>query len=97
MLSRHTVRPTGMADARVGWSVKCQWTRRFGEEWARQLPTGKLSLPVRLLQVLRLLMPRTRDHWRRRSMFNSTRSAGAAASAMLKLCCLLFILIGDAP
>jgi hypothetical protein len=33
------VRP--MADAWIGWSVK--WTRRFGEEWARQLPTGKAA------------------------------------------------------
>jgi hypothetical protein len=32
-------------------------------------------------------------------MFPSTRSAGAAASVMVmfKLCCLLFLLIGDAP
>jgi hypothetical protein len=27
--SRHAVR--AMADAWVGWSAKCQWTRRFGE------------------------------------------------------------------
>jgi hypothetical protein len=30
VLSRHAVRPTSMADAWVGWSVK--WTCRFGEE-----------------------------------------------------------------
>jgi hypothetical protein len=34
-------------------------------------------------------------------MFTSTRSAGAAqaasVTAMFKLCCLLFLLIGDAP
>jgi hypothetical protein len=36
VLSRHAVRP--MADAWVGWSIK--WTRRFGDEWARHLPTG---------------------------------------------------------
>jgi hypothetical protein len=53
VLSRHAVRP--MADAWVGWSVK--WTRRFGDEWARQLP---LAL-ARLLQVLRLQMPRTQN------------------------------------
>ena len=39
VLSRHAVRP--MADAWVGWSVK--WTRRFGEEWALQLPTGEAA------------------------------------------------------
>jgi hypothetical protein len=36
VLSRHAVRPMADARVRVGWSVK--WTRRFGEEWARQLP-----------------------------------------------------------
>jgi hypothetical protein len=39
VLSRHAVRP--MADAWVGWSVK--WTRRFGEERARQLPKAASS------------------------------------------------------
>jgi hypothetical protein len=74
VLIRHAVRP--MADAWVGWSVK--WTRRFGEEWARarQLPTGT----ARLLQVLRLQTPLTQNHWRRRSMSTSARSAGAAAT-----------------
>jgi hypothetical protein len=50
----------------------------------------------RLLQVLRLQTPRTQNRQRRRSMPTSTRSAGAAASVMFKLCCLLFLLIGDA-
>ena len=33
VLSRHALRP--LADSWVGWSVG--WTRRFGDEWARQL------------------------------------------------------------
>jgi hypothetical protein len=36
VLSRHAVRP--MADAWVGWLGSVKWTRRFGEEWTRQLP-----------------------------------------------------------
>jgi hypothetical protein len=41
VLSRHAVRPMADAWPGVGWSVK--WTRRFGEEWALQLPTGKAA------------------------------------------------------
>jgi hypothetical protein len=41
VLSRHAVR--AMADAWVGWSESVKWTRRFGDEWARQLPTGKAA------------------------------------------------------
>jgi hypothetical protein len=33
VLSRHALRP--VADSWIGWSTK--WTRRFGNEWARQL------------------------------------------------------------
>jgi hypothetical protein len=40
-MSRHAVRPQDVADAWVGWSVK--WIRRFGEEWARQLPKAASS------------------------------------------------------
>ena len=40
VLSRHALRP--LADSWVGWSVG--WTRRFGDEWVRQLASLKAGV-----------------------------------------------------